>query len=211
MAARPLVPDHGLMSELTVYGFETSNNMKVRVALGLKGIPYRFRTIDPTDRAQVLKLSGQHLTPVLQHGEMVLSDSSAILRYLDANVPGGPRLYGTSMAEQWEIDDWELFARTRLANPMLEIVHKRLKGTPLDAAGEARCARNFAEACGELATQLGTREWLVGNHVSAADVTAAPVMHRIKASSLLAWPRVPTPVSEWMVRVMAFDGPGRSD
>ena len=32
-----------------VYGFETSNNMKVRVALGYKGIPYQFKAIDPAD------------------------------------------------------------------------------------------------------------------------------------------------------------------
>ena len=61
------------------------------VALGLKGIPYRFQAIDPQERAEVVRLSKQPLTPVLQHGDVVLSDSAAILRYLDANFDG-PRL-----------------------------------------------------------------------------------------------------------------------
>ena len=63
--------------ELTILGFETSNNIKVRVALGFKEIPYEFRTIDPADRSEIVRLSGQHLTPVLVHGDRVLFDSAA--------------------------------------------------------------------------------------------------------------------------------------
>jgi glutathione S-transferase len=33
--------------EVVIHGFETSNNMKVRVALGYKDIPYEFRAIRP--------------------------------------------------------------------------------------------------------------------------------------------------------------------
>lgn len=198
------------MSDVTVYGFETSNNMKVRVGLGVKGIPYRFHAIDPGDRAEVLRISGQHLTPVLLHGEVVLFDSAAILRYLDANFDG-PRLFGSSMAEQWEIEDVETFARGQLAAPMLEVVHNRIGGTPLDAAGEARCAAAFAEAAGVLAARLGGREWLVGEGITAADVTAAAVMFRIRASSLLPWPAEAAPLSGWIERVMAYDGKGRRE
>ena len=39
-----------MSTDVVVHGFETSNNMKVRVALGYKGIPYQFRTIQPQDR-----------------------------------------------------------------------------------------------------------------------------------------------------------------
>lgn len=196
------------MSDLTIYGFETSNNMKVRVALGLKGIPYRFQAIDPQERAEVVRLSKQPLTPVLQHGDVVISDSAAILRYLDANFDG-PRLYSDSVTEQWAIDDWELFARTKLAGPMMEVVHHRVAGNPLDAAGEARCAQAFADAGGELARGLGDGTWLVGDRITAADVTAAPVMHRIQASGLLPWPDAAAPLAPWIARVMAYDGQAR--
>ena len=210
MARGPRVHDHGAMSELTIYGFETSNNMKVRVALGLKGIPYRFETIDPQDRSAILKLSGQHLTPVLEHGQVVLADSAAILRYLDANFAAGPKLFGATVSEQWEIEDWEFFARTQLAGPMLEVVHSRIQGHPLDEAGQARCAAAYAAACAKLAAQLGGREWLVGSSVSAADVTAAPVVRRIEASSLLPTPPAAAQLSAWVARVMAYDGQARS-
>ena len=198
------------MNEPILYGFETHNNVKVRVALGLKGIPYHFRAIDPADRTSMLVLSGQYLTPVLKHGDVVLSDSAAILRYLDANF-SGPRLYGTSMLEQLKIDEWELFARTRLAWPMLEIVQSRGRGGPVDITAEARCARAFGEVCTELVAQLAGREWLVGGSMSAADVTAAPLLDRVRASGLLPWPAIASELSDWIGRVMAFDGRSRLD
>ena len=68
------------MSELVIHGFETSNNFKVRVALGFKGIDYRFETIDPSDRAGMVKISGQPFTPVMVHGDVVMFDSAAIVR-----------------------------------------------------------------------------------------------------------------------------------
>ena len=104
-----------MSNELAVHGFETSNNIKVRVALGYKAILYVFHTIDPRDREEVVRISGQYLTPVLVHGERVLCDSAAILRYLECNFPDTPKLFGDSLAEQWEIEDWEMFARTTLA------------------------------------------------------------------------------------------------
>ena len=89
-----------MSSPLVIHGFETSNNFKVRVALGYKGIPYEFRTIDPSDRDEIHRLTGQFLTPVLQHGDVVLFDSAAILRYLEANFRDTPRIYGRSHAEE---------------------------------------------------------------------------------------------------------------
>ena len=44
------------MSKVVIHGFETSNNFKVRVALGFKGIDYRFETIDPSDRGEIVRI-----------------------------------------------------------------------------------------------------------------------------------------------------------
>ncbi|HJO04460.1 MAG TPA: glutathione S-transferase N-terminal domain-containing protein [Acidobacteriota bacterium] len=46
---------------MIVYGFETSNNYKVRVALGAKDLAYEFRTIDPGDRSTIVEASGHSL------------------------------------------------------------------------------------------------------------------------------------------------------
>ncbi len=188
-----------------VHGFETSNNMKVRIGLTHKGIPFDFHTIEPGERGEIVRLSGQFLTPVLEHGDRVLFDSAAILRYLESNFPGTPRLFGSSVSEQWEIEDWELFARATLAGPMMEVVHRRVSGDPLDDQGMQRCTAEFGAAARKLQDRLQGKEWLVGEKLSAADVTAAPVIHRVRASELLPLPADFDFVLAWVDRVMALD------
>lgn len=194
---------------VTVLGFETSNNMKVRVALGYKRIPYVFREIDPAEREEVVRISGQHLTPVLVHGTTVLFDSGAILRYLDANFPGTPKLFGASRDEQWAIEDHEFFARTRLSGPMLEVVHTMISTGGVEDETRARCTRAFAAAVEELASALDGREWLVGDGLTAADVTAAPVLLRVERAGIFEMPAAAGELEAWRDRVMAFDGPAR--
>ena len=198
------------MRALAVYGLETSNNMKVRVALGYKGLAYEFHTIDRADRTEILRISGQHLTPVLVHGEFVLFDSSAILRYLDVAFRETPRLFGSSHGEQWEIEDWEFFARTELAGPMMEVVHRKVQGEAVDDERQARCAREFGSAVSKLATAMDGRQWLVGDAMSAADITAAAVMKRIRSAGLFEVPSVNDGFVSWEDRVMAYDGRGRA-
>lgn len=198
------------MADVVVHGFETSNNFKVRIALGYKEIPYVFRTIDPADRSEILRLSGQHLTPVMIHGDRVIFDSAAILRYLEANFPGRPPLFGTSLAEQWAIEDLELFARHVLAGPMMTMVHHRVSGGTVDGEMRSRCAAGFAEAAGSLAGKLAGRRWLVGESLSAADVTAAAVTYRVRQSGIFPVTSEMETLREWEDRVLAYDGRSRS-
>lgn len=191
--------------EVIIHGFETSNNIKVRIALGFKGIPYSFHTIDPVDRVEILRLSGQRLTPILVHGDRVLFDSAAILRYLEANFPDRPPMFGTSLAEQWAIEDLELFARHTLAAPMIEIVHHRVSGGVVDDTMQVRCAAAFMDAAGRLMRKLAGREWLVGGSLSAADVTAAAVMYRVRQSKLFDPPPGVEVIRKWEDQVTAFD------
>ena len=195
-----------MATEVTVYGFETSNNMKVRIALGYKGIPYRFQSIDPTDRGKIVELSGQRLTPVLVHGDVVLCDSAAIMRYLDCNFADTPRLFGGDHAQQWEIEDWEMFARAVLAGPMMKVVHARMTAGGLDDGALARCAADFAAAVAKLTARLDGRHWLVGDRMTYADITAAAVMARIRTSELLPLPPVADALDGWQDRVMEYDG-----
>jgi len=190
-----------------VHGFETSNNIKVRVALGYKEIPFEFRKIDPQDRETILALTGQTLTPVLEHDGRVLFDSAAILRYLDANFRDTPSLFGRDREEQWAIEDWERFARGSLAGPMMEIVKQSLRGGEVDEAMRQRCSAAFAEAATELDAALSGRDWLVGETMSAADISTAPVLRRIRSSGMLDWPTGLDRVDAWVGRVMAFDAP----
>lgn len=191
------------MAEITVHGFWTSNNLKVRVALEHKGIDHEFREIDPADRDEVVRISGQHLTPVMVHGDRVLFDSAAILRYLDANFPDTPKLFPGPLTRQWEVEEWESFGRGALAAPMTHIVHTRVSGGEVDEATLDRCRRDLAAALGRLEERLAGRDWLVGDTLTAADITCAAVVHRIRASGILPLPEDLAHVDPWVARVMA--------
>jgi glutathione S-transferase len=194
-----------MAQSVVVHGFETSNNMKVRIGLGYKGIPFEFRTIDPADRSEIERISGQFFTPVLVHGDTVLFDSGAILRYLDANWRDTPRLFGGSYPEQRAIEGWEGFARTVLAAPMMELVMRRVMGGTVDDELRERCGQEFARATDELSEALDGRDWLVGDALSAADVTAAAVCARIRSSGMLPAPPAFEAIGGWVDRVVAHD------
>jgi glutathione S-transferase len=198
------------MSEpIVVYGFETSNNMKVRVALGYKGIPYSFQPIEPGERKEIVRISGQHLTPVMVHGERVITDSAAIQRHLDVHFRDTPKLYGGSVQEQWAIEDWELFGRKTLADPMMAVVHTKISGGEVSDEMKGRCQDEFNAAVEHIALQMEGREWLVGDQMTAADIAIGAVLHRIKLASLFEFPASADRLWPFVDRVMAFDGVGR--
>lgn len=196
------------MSELVIHGFETSNNFKVRVALGFKGIDYRFETIDPSDRAGMVEISGQPFTPVMVHGDVVMFDSGGIIRYLEGNFPDTPKLFSSDYATMRGIEDWESFGRTRLHEPLMIMVRQRRAGIT-DEAKTAHAAELFAAATGEIEAALANREWLAHTRMTAADVTCAAVVRRVRAMDAFEMPDDRPATYALTERVMAFDrGPG---
>jgi glutathione S-transferase len=190
---------------IVVHGFTTSNDLKVRVALGYKQLPFEFRAIDPQDRETVLRLTGQRLTPVLEHEGRVIFDSAAILRYLDANFRESPSLFGADREEPWAIEGWERFGRGPLADPMMEVLRQKMRGGDVDEAMRARCSAAFAAGVERIDAALAGGEWLVGDALSAADLSTAPVCFRIRGAGMLDWPGTHPRVDAWVDRVMAFD------
>lgn len=195
-----------MTAPLHLHGFETSNNMKVRVALGYKGLDYDWHPIDPEkDRERIAELSGQYLTPVLVHGETVLFDSAAILRYLDANFRDTPRLYGSDRFEQWEVEDEEFWARIVLAGPMMDVVHARIAGEELAEEEVDDATQRFQEAVEELVAKLDGQRFLVGESLSAADIHAACILQRIKLSGLFPLPESIAEIDGWFESVIRHD------
>jgi maleylpyruvate isomerase len=193
-----------MSDQIVIHGFETSNNFKVRVGLGFKGIDYRFETIDKADRSEMVRISGQPFTPVMVHGETVLFDSGAILRYIEANFPGTPKLFSTDYGTMREIESWEAFGRVDLHEALMIMVRQRLAGVS-DEAETARAADIFADATAKLEAVLSGAEWLAHKRMTAADVTCAAVVHRVAAMGAFEMPEDRPSTYAWADRVMAYD------
>jgi maleylacetoacetate isomerase len=84
-------------SDITLYGyFRSSAAFRVRIALNLKGIRPENRFIHLRKNEQFepdyLKLNPQHLIPTLVHGGDAITQSLAIMEYLDEVQPLPPLL-----------------------------------------------------------------------------------------------------------------------
>ncbi|XP_050237354.1 glutathione S-transferase 2-like isoform X2 [Mercurialis annua] len=77
---------------LVLYSYwESSCAWRVRFALKLKGLPYEYRAVDLSKgehfSPEFERLNPLHYVPVLIDGDMVISDSFAILLYLEEKYP----------------------------------------------------------------------------------------------------------------------------
>ncbi len=88
-AARPV--------DLALYGyFRSSASYRVRIALGLKGLPYDYRAVHLVRNEQqgpaYAALAPSRLVPALCAGDATLTQSLAIIEYLDETHPEPPLL-----------------------------------------------------------------------------------------------------------------------
>ena len=162
---------------LKLYDLAASpNNIKVRIALAYKGIPCQKIPVNPRDRSEIIRLSGQPLTPILTHGSVVIFDSGAILRYLDANFRETPSLFSTDYDTMHEIEEWELLSRSTLADPV-EIIFEECFAEKKDPSRAEQASRMLHEATARFEERLSKGEWVVGDRMTAADVATAPFVY----------------------------------
>jgi maleylacetoacetate isomerase len=208
------------MSEtLTLYDLAPSpNNIKVRLALGLKGLAYEKIPVDPNDRATIVEVSGQPLTPVLVHGDRVLFDSSAILRYLDANFRDSIRLYDPDYDRMKRIEEWERWAGDVLSRPVAMVFGQFFTEKKDEAVFEQADAL-LASASSRLEEALAATDHLLGKEPTAADCQTAPwalygMIDEAQAATnpiatffreKLHLPEGRDQTRAWVERMMAFD------
>jgi glutathione S-transferase len=162
---------------VTLYHLPASpNSIKARVALAYKKIPHEKVAIDPARREPIIRMSGQPLTPVLKHGDIVVFDSYAILRYLDANFPGTPRLYSADRATIKSIEQWELFTRTE-AGPAVSMMFGQMSAPAPDAEKVKQANGLINRAAARVEETLPQGGWLVGDAPTAADLTVATMLY----------------------------------
>ena len=160
---------------LRLYRIPFSTNVeRVALALAHKGIEVEYVEIDPDDRAEVVRVSGQELVPVLVDGDRVVADSQAILEHLEERFPEQP-LYPADAARRAELRlfvDW--FNQLWKRPPNLIVVEEE-KPEP-DRARIAELASRITGALPVFEDLLAGRDYLFGDELTAADVTAFPFL-----------------------------------
>lgn len=150
---------------------------RVLLTLELKAVHYRSRLLEASKgehkSASYLALNPRGKVPTLRHGDFVLSESLAIMAYLDRVFPEPP-LFGRSAEETGRV--WQRIEDFRDAlGPALRALTPIFRGQ--DPTDEAKAA--VGEIRTELAAldrHLAERAWLVGDAISAADVAIHPFL-----------------------------------
>lgn len=107
------------MSDVTLYHWEpNANSGKPMLALMEKGVAFKSHYLDLLNFDQhqpdYLKVNPQGTIPAMTHGSLVLTESTAIMEYVDEAFDG-PRLMPEDARDQWRIRWWMKFMDQWLA------------------------------------------------------------------------------------------------
>jgi glutathione S-transferase len=160
---------------IRLYRFPLSTNVeRVALALAYKKLPVESVVIDPADRSELRRVSGQDLVPVLEEDGRVVFDSMQIVRYLEERYPE-PALYPRDAARRAEMlifIDWFNRVWKRPPNAMEAEMGK----AEPDRGQIAAWGREMTEALDLFEGLLTGREFLMGDRFSAADAAAFPFL-----------------------------------
>jgi len=200
---------------MKLYDFAFSPNCrKVRAIAYELGIRLEFVFVDLVKGAQrapgFLEVNPNGRVPVLVDGDLVLWESTAILRYLAGKAGGA--LVPTDPRTQAEVDRWLSWQLAHLGPAMTKVAFERIvkkvtgQGAPDEAAIAAGTAE-FAKLTAILDEALAGREYLAGA-LSIADFALASHYSLAATAGLDLGPHVH--VNAWLARVLSRDSMRRA-
>ena len=167
-----------MTSGITVWGVGTSRTIRVLWMLAELGLDYTLHPIGSrtgaTQEPEFLRLNPRHKIPVLQHGSLVITESAAILQYLNETFPH-PDVYlpidAPSRARQAE---WCYFIMTELDAGSLYVVrrHVGLKHIYGEAPAAVEAGKSyFLHNIEAMAARIAVESpYLLGDKLSTADI-----------------------------------------
>jgi glutathione S-transferase len=150
---------------------------RVALALGLKGIVLdAWIQHDPADRRAVRELSGQDLVPVLETDDgRILTDSMAIVAWIDATWPDRAPLYPADPGARREVEAFIDFFNCVWKVPPNAIQAEQARADP-DRAKIAAWAAQLRGWQHGFDALLHGRDYLFGDSPGAADICAYPFL-----------------------------------
>src|SRR3984893_2542465 len=207
MAARSSIPSPFTESEVVMKLFEFSPTRSIRVRWTLQELEIDF------DAATVNLVAGEHRQPAflkinpagkipaLVDGDLVLTESVAIVLYLADKYPD-KKLVPSDPAQRAHLNRWLVFTATELEQPLWRITrHTNLYPEAKRLPGDVALAREeFTAMAGVLDAHMHGRQFVVGNTVTVADFVLAYTLDWANEVQLLAaFP----PLQDYMERMYA--------
>jgi glutathione S-transferase len=169
------------MSDPVVYGFTRSTFVNiVRMVLTHKEVAYKFQDLEPEmGKPSHIALHPFNRVPILQHGDFVLYETSAIVAYLDETFPRLP-LQPRDVRGRARMDQWISIVNSYFYPYMIyHVSHERNVfpelGIPADEKVVARALPKIEVALQVAERQLSHgKDYLLGPELTLADFYLLP-------------------------------------
>ena len=164
--------------KMKLYEFGPTRSMRVRWTLQELGVdfePIRVNLLaGEHQRPEFLKINPAGKIPVLVDGDLVLTESVAIVLYLADKYPN-KGLIPSDLKERAQVNRWLLFAATELEQPLWRIARNTTlypedQRLPADVV---LASQEFKAMAAVLEEHMQRRQFLVGDAVTVADFVAA--------------------------------------
>lgn len=169
------------MSGMIVHGVPGSPYVRAALlTLEEKSAPYALAAMAPGSLKQEPHLSRHPFgrIPAFEHDGWMLYETRAIMRYVDAVVPG-PRLQpewpreAARMEQLMNIADWYLMPQVSMTITFNRVVAPRFN-RPVNEEAVTKAIPNANTCIGEIARLLNGQSFMAGETVSLADLLLAP-------------------------------------
>ncbi len=160
-----------MASTIKIYGVPPSTFTRaVRMGCHEKGIDYE---LVPTFPSTVAPYNPFRKIPAMQHGDLTLYESGAILRYLDNAFPG-PRLWPADVKQAALVDQWVGATCDSLTNTAQRYMAARFNFLPVPAEMRQKYLEQAKDVIPVFDKQLAKSRFLAGDTLTAADLVACP-------------------------------------
>lgn len=197
------------MKPLRLFEFGPSRSIRARWTLQELGVAFEAVTIDlfagDHRRPEFLRINPAGKLPVLVDGDMVLTESVAIVLYLAEKYPEKTLIPG-DIRQRAELNRWVLFTTTELEQPLWRMRrHTAVYPPDKRLPGEVALARDeFAAMARVVEEHMRGRKFIVGDTVTVGDFVLAHTLDWAKtANSLTALPQLEAYMEQMYARPRA--------
>lgn len=178
------------MTKIKVYGVPPTRLLRALWLLNELGLDYEQVPVEPlsdeTRSPAFRALNPAGKVPVLVDGDVVLTESAAIQLYLAEKFPERG-LIPEDIADRAQMYRWIFFLVTEIEQPLWRIarntvVYPEERRVPADIGN---ATRDCKEMLAVLEGHMQKREYLVGDHLSVADLNAAYTLDWAREAGML--------------------------
>jgi len=175
----------GLLNMITVWGRKTSSNVQVvmwaAAELGLEVEHINAGgSFGGTDTQEFIAMNPNRRVPVIKDGDLVLYESSAILRYLAAEYGDGT-FWPIDNKNRAKLDIWAEWTKNTICPVLIYSIFwtlVRTSSAERDMDALAASVKEISLLMQQVETQLEGKDYLGGNSLTFADIMLGHVLYR---------------------------------